>query len=276
MVLSILISTIDSGIEKIKDVLLLYRPDVKYIVSHQFTDEKFKIIPVELKRDDVIVSQIPGKGVTKSRNHAISLAAGDICLITDDDVRYTNEFLNTIIQTFQERNPDVALFKIKTNEGEGAYKNYPAEERRLNLKNLHSPSTIEIAFKTEKIKGSIFFDERFGLGSFLNGGAEKFFVRDAIEKGLNVCYFPEYVVNHPEESTIKSLPKYHKRRVMVWGGSDARINGWLAIPKSFLGTIKFIPDLIKNRKNPFVYFYQRIKASIYILTTKPGKVVAKK
>lgn len=269
MKLEILISTIDAGIEKIKDILLPFRQDVKYIISHQYQDEKFKYIPKELLREDVVVSQMPGKGLTKSRNNAISLASGDVCLIADDDVRYTSEFLNTIIQTFHERNPDVALFKIKTKEGEGDYKNYPTEEYKLNLNNLHSPSSIEIAFKTEKIKGIVFFDERFGLGSFLNGGGELYFIRDAIEKGLKVWYFPESVVIHPKESTIKSLPKYHKRRVMVGGASDARKNGWLAIPKAFLGTIKVIPDLIKYKKNPFVYFYQRIRAAIYILTTKP-------
>ncbi len=269
MKLEILISTIDAGIERINDVLLPFRQDVKYIISHQYQDEKYKYTPKELLREDVLVSQIPGRGLTKSRNHAIRLADGDICLIADDDVRYTNEFFNTIIQTFQNKSPDIALFKIKTFDGEGDYKNYPFKEYRLNLKNLHSPSSIEIAFKTEKIKGNIFFDERFGLGSFLNGGEELFFIRDAIEKGLKVWYFPESVVIHPKESTIKSLPKYHKRRVMVGGASDARKNGWLAIPKAFLGTIKVIPDLIKYKKNPFVYFYQRIRAAIYILTTKP-------
>ena len=68
MVVSILISTIDSGIGKIKEVLLLHRTDVKYIESDQFTNVKFKITPISLKRDDVIVSQIPGKGITKTRN----------------------------------------------------------------------------------------------------------------------------------------------------------------------------------------------------------------
>ena len=70
LVVDILISTIDSGIDKIRNVLLPFRPDIKYIVSHQFTDEKFKIIPIELKRNDVIVSQIPGRGVTKSKKQA--------------------------------------------------------------------------------------------------------------------------------------------------------------------------------------------------------------
>ena len=48
MTLNILISTIDSGINKIPEILLPYRNDVKYIVSHQYQDKKFLQIPKEL------------------------------------------------------------------------------------------------------------------------------------------------------------------------------------------------------------------------------------
>jgi hypothetical protein len=85
--LNILISTIDSGINKISGVLLSYRQDVSYIVSHQYRDEKHLPIPTELLREDVFISQIPGQGLTKSRNNAIQLATSDICVISDDDVR---------------------------------------------------------------------------------------------------------------------------------------------------------------------------------------------
>lgn len=273
MTLSVLISTIDSGIDKIKGVLLPYRPDVKYIVSHQFTEEKFKIIPIELKRDDVIVSQIPGKGVTKSRNNAIRLADGDIGLFSDDDVTYTNEYLDFVIKAFTE-NPDldVAIFKIKTPEGEPEYKKYP--ELALKLEKLpFSIGTIEIAFRVEKIKKKhLWFDERFGAGQpLLIGSDESIFVLDCIKAGLNVWFYPIYVVNHPYESTSKLIPRFHKKKVSVGGAFDARMNGWISIPKAFGATLKIIPDLLRNRKNPFVYLFQRVQAASYILLTKPPK-----
>lgn len=265
MILNVLISTIDDGIDKIKVVLLPPRHDVFYIVAHQFTDEKYQTVPYELRRKDVLVSQIPGKGLTKSRNHAVSIATGDICLIADDDVKYAEDSFDIIIRTFQEKNPDVALFKIKTNEGEDEYKNYPQKEYRLNLKNFHSPSSIEIAFKTNKIKGCVRFDERFGKGSFLIGGEEFFFVRDSIKKNLNVWFYPLYIVNHPLESTDKFLSRFHKQKVRVEGAMDARKNGWIAIPKAFLGALKNCRILLKNKKNPIGYLYQRIIGVFYIL-----------
>ena len=271
MKLEVLISTIDAGIEKIKDVLLPHRPDVKYIVVHQYQYDRYKYIPKELLRDDVLVSHIPGKGVTKSRNNAIRLTDADIGLFSDDDVTYTNEYFDNVISVFKG-NPglDVAVFKIKTPDGEPEYKNYPEEAFKLE-KLPFSVGTIEIAFQVKKVKEkNLQFDERFGAGQpLLIGSDESIFVLDCIKAGLNVWFYPIYAVNHPYESTAKLLPKYHKKKVSVTGGFDARINGWLAIPKAIGGTIQLIPDLIKYKKNPFVYFYQRIKASIYILTTKP-------
>lgn len=267
--LNILLSTIDQGINNVKNVVLDYREDVSYIISHQYTKEQYKLIPKELIRRDIFVSQIPGRGVTKSRNNAIRLANGRIGLFSDDDVTYTNQYFDKIIDIFSNnKNLDIALFKIKTPIGYPEYKQYPKE--KINVKNLpFSVGTIEIAFIIDKIKENrLLFDERFGAGQkLLIGSDESIFVLDAIKKDLDVWYYPEYIVDHPFDSTVRLLAKYDKRKVSVVGAFDARINGFISIPKAFLGTIKYFPDLIKNKKNPFFYLKERLFASIYILRT---------
>lgn len=265
--LNILISTIDKGIDKVKNVILEYRKDVSYIVSHQFTSKEFRIIPPELNRSDIIVSQIQGFGVTKSRNNAIRLADGDVGLFSDDDVTYTNEYFDLIIKTFtSDPKIDVVLFKINTPDGFPEYKKYPKEKTKLS-KLPFSVGTIEIAFKTNKVKSNnIFFDERFGAGQpLLIGSDESIFILDCIKKGMIVWFIPKYVVNHPFESTVKTLPKYDKRRVSVTGAFDARKNGISSIPRAFYLTIRIFPDLIKNKKNPLKYLLERLNASLYIL-----------
>lgn len=266
MNLDILISTIDQGIENVISILLPVRPDVKYIISHQYLDEKFLPIPKELIREDVLVSQIPGKGLTKSRNNAIRLATGDVCVIADDDVKYTNEYFDTIIKAYQVSSFDILCFKINTGKGNPEYKKYPQKQIVINSLSDHVPSSIEITFIRNKIiDNSINFDERFGLGSWLSGGEENLFIYDAIKKGLKVGFIPEFIVEHPFESTNKSFPKYSQQRVRVIGALDARLNGLLSIPKAFFATLRYSIDLIRNKKNPFVYFYDRIAGSIYIL-----------
>lgn len=269
MQLNVLISTIDEGIYKVKNVILDYRKDVSYIISHQYTDEKFKIIPKELIRDDILISHISGKGVTKSRNNAIRLAKGEIGLFSDDDVTYNNEYIDKVLETFSHNDfLDVAIFKMKKPGDFPDHKNYPKEP--IKIRELpFSIGTIEIAFRINQIKKEhIFFDERFGAGQkLLIGSDENIFVLDCIKKGLNVWFFPEYIVNHPREATIMSISKYDKRRNSVRGAYDARINGVISIPKSFYETIRILPDLIINNKNPFLYLKERLFAAIYILKT---------
>lgn len=271
MKLSVLISTIDTGINNVSKILLDTRNDVEYIISHQYRDEKFLLIPPELIRSDVIISQIPGKGLTISRNNAIRLANGDICVIADDDVIYTNEYFDTIKEAYSTSNFDLICLKIYTGEGQPQYKNYPNERKRITSILEYSPSSIEITFlKDPVIKKNILFDERFGMGSWLNGGGENLFVHDAIEKGLNVEFIPEYIVQHPFESTIKSFPIYAKRRVRVLGALDARLDGAISIPKAFYEVVRSFPKLIKNKKNPISYLMERLSGVAYILK-KPIK-----
>lgn len=269
--LNILVSTIDGGIEKIKNLILSPRNDVNYIVSHQYTDEKFKSIPDEIKRSDIFVSQIPGKGVTKSRNNAIRLANGDIGLFSDDDVTYTNEYFNKIIEVFT-KNPinDVVVFKNYKFGRKIKNEKYPKEKIKLSQKLPFSIGTIEIAFRVNKIKeAEIYFDERFGAGQPLIIGAdENIFVIDCIRKGLNAFFVPEYIVNHPSDATISKISKYDKRIVAVSGAYDARLNGIVAIPKAFGRTLKILPDLIKNNKNPFFYLLQTLEGVFHIYRNK--------
>lgn len=267
--LNILISTIDERIWQVEKVLLKPRDDVKYIVSHQYTRETYKKVPPKLKRSDVTVSQLKGKGVAKSRNNNIKLATGDIAFFGDDDVTFRSHYIETLKETFLS-NPDadVILFKVKTGPGEPEYKNYP--ERKVEMKKkLFSVSTVEIAFRVKNIKESgIFFDERFGAGmELLINSEETIFIEDCIKKGLKVMFIPEYIAEHPYQSTVKSIPRFDKKKNWVTGAYDCRTNGRIALLKAFLGTIKMVPELIKNNINPFTYLYHRLSAVIYILRT---------
>lgn len=270
MELSILVSTINGRINKVKNLLLPPRKDVNYIVIHHITDKVYNSIPVELQREDIVVHQIPGRGVTKARNVSILQAKGEIAIIADDDVTYSNKYLDAILDTFKKDSPDLALFKIKTLPGEGEYKNYPSESYQLSINNIHEPSSIEIAFKTNSIKNKIKFDERFGQGTYLNGGEEYFFVLDAIKSGLIVKYYPIYCVNHTEGSTIKKIPPHHKKRAIVSGARFAKEKGLLALPAIIKTTIYLLPILIKEKKNPILYLFQMYLGCFYILFNKPA------
>jgi len=268
--LNILISTYDNGIQQLESVIIEPLPGVRYTVVHQYSEDRFKKVPGFLKREDIQVTHMPGRGVTKSRNKAIELAKGEVGLFADDDVTYNPQNFEKLRKIFSENeNLDIGLFKIKTPPGDPEYKEYPPG--RLLIKKAPSVGTVEIAFRIPSVQGkNLFFDERFGAGNdLLIGSDEKIFVQDCLKAGLQVEYFPEYIVEHPYESTVNTISKYDKRKIWVTGGYDCRTNGPVAILKAFLGTAKYMPDLLRHKVNPLYYLYHRLSAVLYILKSKP-------
>lgn len=269
MKLSVLISTIDSGIDNLKNILLSPRHDVEYIISHQFTDEKYIYIPAYLIRDDIIISQIPGKGLSRSRNNAIKHAPGDIALIADDDVRYKPEYFDRVIEAYRDNDVDVACFKIKTPDGEQEYKAYPNKQFKIADFDTYSPSSIELTFKLDVIRrNKIQFDERFGLGTFIPAGEENIFIKQCIRKNLNIRFFPEFIVEHPYDSTTKILPKNHVDRIKVSAGYDYYDYGILSIFKIILSAIKNRGRIKKRGINTGFYILIKMRVVLTLLFNK--------
>lgn len=271
MIVNILISTIDQGIERVKSILQPKSPNVKYIISHQFRDEEQKTIPKALIRGDIIVSQIPGKGLSRNRNNALKLADGDIALIADDDVTYLPDSFQNILEVFKnDPELDVACFKVMKPLGEGDYKNYPKKSYKLRKYNRHSISSIEIAFRIDQVKKhGIRFDERFGLGSdSIPAGEEAVFIADCIAKGLKIVFFPFYIVSHPSISSVGQLPLYDYIRASISAAVDARINPFYAIPKAIIRTVKYTPVILRNLANPFTFLFSGLSAILYVFFTK--------
>ena len=238
LTLDILICTINQGVENVNKILLSPIEGVRYVVSWQQCGYSASV-PMELLRDDVSVSVITERGLSRNRNNALSNAKADICLIADDDVRYKPEYIDIVRSTFAD-NPDVdmALFQYAS---EHEYKSYP--DYSFNLKNMpkgYYVSSIEIAFRRKAVVGRIRFNELFGLGSpVLRAGEDGVFMLDAMKAGLNVVFFPKVVVVHDDPSTgvinIADKGVLMAKGAYIWlaySGASAQlryvINAWRA------------------------------------------------
>lgn len=208
MTLDILICSLNKGIARVQDVLLEPQDGVRYIVSYQYTDERYlDLIPKILStRNDVSVYKYKGQGLSANRNLALDKATADIIMYADDDAHLLPDTPQIVTQRFQD-NPDldVAFFCATTYTGK-PLKKYPEEEFTvLEMPTEYTISALEMACRRNKVQGKIRFDERFGLGTkFLTCGEEEVWVKDAIRAKLNMRYFPEKIV---ETSTMlkKSL-----------------------------------------------------------------------
>lgn len=143
MTIDILICSIDKGIVRTGDLLLPQRPDVRYIISYQYTDERYlDLIPTVVEeRDDVSLYKWRGRGLSANRNLAVEKATGDILMFADDDTHIIPESLDKIIRIF-ERDPqlDVAFFSASTYTGK-PLKQYPEKKAsfRASLSRIPSP-----------------------------------------------------------------------------------------------------------------------------------------
>ncbi len=271
MIINVLISTIDNGINKVGLVIQNKMPDIKYIISHQYTDEKFLKVPDALRREDVQISQIPGKGLSKSRNNALMIADGDIALIADDDITYLPDTFRIIKKLYSDDSSlNVACFKIKTKDGEPEYKNYSTEAYTFKKKKRHYVSSIEVSFRIQAIKEKgIYFDERFGLGAEkYKRGEEEMFIIDCQKAGLCIQYFPFYIVSHPYESSTKNINEFDKSKIAIQGAIDAKKFGLVAILKVFVSTIFLIRKLLTNGINPINYLNNRLSGVFFFLYSK--------
>lgn len=203
MTLNVLICTIDDGILNVPSVLLPPIEGVSWVVSMQYSDQKYlDIVPAELKnRSDVILTYLEGRGLSRNRNNAINHSEGDILLIGDDDCRYSKSALLEVIH-FYEMNPsyDIVFFAAADYDGK-PLKFYPSQLTSFQqaFKEGFYPASVELTMRQGL---GLHFDTRFGLGSpLLCAGEEDVFVHDALKAGYNVVVYPMTVVRTDGKTT---------------------------------------------------------------------------
>lgn len=270
MTLEILIATLDEGINEIPEMLLPQREDFGYVVSWQHSDNREIALPEALKRNDVKICDLDGRGLSRNRNNSIKHATADLCMIADDDCLYTHEQLQAVIDTFEQNSDvDIATFKYT---GEGDNKYYPTKSADLSMPPKgYYVSSIEIAFRRASVQGKVWFNENFGLGTEpFHCGEENLFLQDALSKGLSCKYFPITVVTDRQplvyldrsmdEGTLMAfgadLQMFHPRTKNVRAILKAwRLNKSANVPFFYglryimrgIGYMKQHPEIAKNQ-----------------------------
>lgn len=266
MKVNILISAHNEKLANLPALLLPERSDVSYIVSYEYSDaQMLSNLPEEVNRNDVRFYPIQGVGLCRNRNNALQYADGDIAIIADADVKYCDDYINKVIEVFEE-NPqtDVALFKIKTCEGDSPMKRYPLTNRAYKPAKGYYPSSIEMVLRLSSVKGRVLFDERFGLGSeFLNSGEEEIFIKDCKDSSLKVDFYPYYIVEHPYQSTGKNI--LNQKSLRSRGAVSSYLHGYSA----YLRMIKFSFYMaLRGRSNIYTLLKNTIWGVIYERRTR--------
>ncbi|OCH05719.1 glycosyltransferase [Aliivibrio fischeri] len=200
MKLDILISTYSNRINGLN--LPHPQEKIRYIIVHQKYMDGYLKAELLSQREDVKYIKSDSIGLTKSRNIALGLSTSELKLIADDDVEFYPDLYEIITRRYIQDSFDIGIFKIKTQDSHDEFRKYPLKEKKFNKVDCLHVCSIEMVLSK---KCNIRFNENYGIGGEYLCGEESIFLFDANEKGLNIQYFPEYIVSHPKESTVTSM-----------------------------------------------------------------------
>jgi len=256
--LNLLISTKDDRLFNLRN-LFFNSDNVFYIIIHQISisiiDSKYSdFIDHYSKTYKIKYYPIYELGLSKSRNLAISKAQSDLCIFADDDIKYKENFYDTVVNSFKNfPQADIITFQAEFSDDK-LLKNYKKKACWHNQKSIMKVTSFEIAFRRKKIlEKNLKFDESFGLGSKYPGGEENIFLLDALRKGLKILYIPSVIIVHPN---ITSGSIYNETMVIGKGAMFARMFGYFAFAFDFLFAIKKYKEY-KN-KMKFILFLKLI------------------
>ena len=268
--LTILISTMNEQIEQLISKVIKIPSDIDIIICHQITNLSINAVSLKNSIEDIRsntkVIQMYDNGLSKSRNCLLNHVYEGICLIADDDVDFTDNFYEQIMESYRlYPDADIITFQIKTPEGE-PFKQYSTKNYIHTKKTLMRVASIEITFRANVIhENKLFFDEDFGLGSIYPTGEETIFLCDAIDKQLKLLYSPMPIVIHPKEHSNAS---YSIDLFKAKGAAFIRIFGLtlgtliillftLKKYNDFKKEFSFLKSFITMFKSGFIYYKEQ-------------------
>lgn len=151
------------------------------------------------------------RGLSKSRNHALKNAVGDICTLSDDDMKYVDDYEKLILDGYKKYpDADIIAFSFKYPNG-NERKRLPINKKIGFLYSMKINSAM-ITFRRKRIlENDIWFDTDFGAGSKYPWGEENIFLFDCLRKGLKIYYMPVIIgqLNYSESSWSKDNTSEH-------------------------------------------------------------------
>ncbi|PMO90159.1 hypothetical protein BCS98_15305 [Vibrio breoganii] len=181
-------------------------------IANEFLDNGFEVLIIHQKPLKIYdysnerYCYIPTKtlGVAKSRNIGIKNCKTKYIWFMDDDIRLLNVDKVSTIFSYQF---DIITTRVLNEKG-NLRKPYPKEGPIIKTRDFIGVGTIEIIANNDfLIEHDIFFPENVGAGTELPVGDEAIFMYRAQSVGAILRHFDLSLVEHPDESSGKSLSK---------------------------------------------------------------------
>lgn len=161
------------------------------VFANQCNHTSYEIYEFEEYTAKMISTTTRGVGI--NRNLTLMYATADICLFSDDDVEYNNDYKDIILKEFNEHpDADIFIFNFDTDSERKQIKY--KETKKVKKYNRMPWGAIRIAFRLTSIKkANINFTTLFGGGCIFPSGEDSMWLIDAKKKGL-VIYVSKEVI----------------------------------------------------------------------------------
>ncbi len=158
------------------------------IVINQITKKSIK--PINDNKETIKIFSYLEKGLSRSRNKAISHSKADVCLLADDDVFYVNNYQDIVLNAYNKyKDADLIAFHLISDDP--SWRKKKLKEGRLGKFRIMKISSVQISLKRSSILSKkIKFDEKFGAGTENYMGEENIFLMDCYRAGLKIYYLP--------------------------------------------------------------------------------------
>ncbi len=150
------------------------------------------------------------RGVGLNRNNSLMRADGDICLFADDDMRYCDDYVETVLRAFEKHpDADVIIFNLIEKTPTRAIIQKPA---RVSYLNFLRYGTARVAFRNEAVRQQgIYFNQCFGGGTPHCHGEDNLFLAACLQKGLKLYAVPYELAELTEERASSWNDGYNEK-----------------------------------------------------------------
>lgn len=145
---------------------------------------------LKYKEENIRTISFNEKGVARSRNRALEYANGDICLFTDDDIKYENNYKDIVLEAYNKyKKADMIIFYVESLSKDRKLKKI--KDGKIHWIDIMRVVSSEITFKINEMKDKkINFNENFGPGGSFLMGEETVFLNECLKKGLKIYSVP--------------------------------------------------------------------------------------
>lgn len=177
------------------DNSFIYRANIQTnaIVINQTNHNGY--IDIKIGDKNILEFFTQERGLSNSRNMALSKSKAEICLICDDDITYVDNYEKIVINAFNRvKKADILIFDsvITNRDGSVSTKGFKKIKKVPSFKTY---SSVLIAFRRKPVvDNGIKFNTMFGTGSGKYSMCEdSLFLRDCYRKGLKAYIYPEII-----------------------------------------------------------------------------------